>query len=75
MFFNRFVQPMLLENISIAFFVFARGRKNIRTLSDTCKLTNSELLYYNKDSDEELNRFYYEFYHLLNTFYYVDTRI
>lgn len=32
-------------------------------------------MYYNKDAEEELNRFYYEFYHLLNTVYYIDTRI
>ncbi len=49
---------MLLDNISVAFFVFARGRKNIRTLSDTCKLTNSELMYYSKDGDECI-KFYY----------------
>jgi hypothetical protein len=41
MFFNRFVQPMLVDNLSIAFFIFARSRKNIRVLSDTCKLSNS----------------------------------
>lgn len=33
------------------------------------------MLYYSKDIDEELTRFYYEFYHLLNANYYIDTRV
>ena len=75
MFFNRFVQPMLTENISIAFFIFSRGKKNIKVFSDTCKLTNSELMLYQKDNPEDLTKFYYEFYHLLSSTYYIDTRM
>lgn len=66
---------MLVDNISMSWFIFSRSRKNIRVLSDTCKLTNSEILYYNKDSDEEVMRFYYELYHLLGATYYADTRM
>lgn len=66
---------MLNDNMSASFFLFARGCKNIRVLSDTCKLTNSELLLYGKDSPEELTKFYYDFYHLLSATYYIDTRV
>lgn len=41
---------MLADNISMSIFVFGRAFKNIRVYSDCCKLTNSELLYYGKDS-------------------------
>lgn len=50
MLFNRFVHPMLHDNISIAFFTFAKSYKNLRSLGDLCKLTCSELFYYTKDS-------------------------
>jgi len=43
--------------------------------ADLCKLTNSELCYYSKDSPEELTKFYYEFYYLLGATYYSDVRI
>lgn len=66
---------MLNDNMSASFFLFARGCKNIRVLSDTCKLTNSELLLYGKDSPEELTKFYYDFYHLLSATYYIYTRV
>ena len=66
---------MLNENISMILFVWGRGYKNVKVFSDTCKLTNSELLYYSKDSPEDLNKFYYELYHLVGANYYVDTRI
>lgn len=66
---------MLVDNISTSWFVFSRSRKNVRVLSDTCKLTNSEILYYGKDSDEEVMRFYYELYHLLGATYYADVRM
>lgn len=66
---------MLNDNISMAMFVFSRAFKNIRVFSDTCKLTNSELLYYSKDSPEELDRFYYELYELINADYFIDARI
>jgi hypothetical protein len=75
MFFNRFVQPMLMDNVSFSFFLFSRSPKNIRIFSDTCKLTNSELFVYSKDNEQDLTRFYYEFYHLLGATYYVDTRL
>ena len=41
----------------------------------TAVLTNSELLYYSKDCPEDLNRFYYELYHLAGANYYIDVRI
>ena len=66
---------MLNDNISISFFIFSRGRKNIKVLSDTCKLTNSELCLYSKDNQEDLLKFYYDFYHLLSATYYIDTRV
>lgn len=50
MFFNRFVQPMLADNVSFSLFIFNRNPKNIKVFSDTCKLTNSELLSYSKDN-------------------------
>ena len=66
---------MLNDNISVSFFIFSRGKKNIKVLSDTCKLTNSELMLYNKDVPEDLTKFYYDFYHLLSATYYIDTRV
>ena len=66
---------MLNENISVSFFIFTRGNKNIKTLSDTCKLTNSEMMLYHKDNNEELTKFYYDFYHLLSATYYIDTKV
>ena len=66
---------MLNDNISISFFIFVRGRKNIKVLADVCKLTSSELMLYQKGNAEELTKFYYEFYHLLGATYYIDTRI
>ena len=66
---------MLNENISVSFFIFTRGNKNIKTLSDTCKLTNSEMMLYHKDNNEELAKFYYDFYHLLSATYYIDTKV
>ena len=33
------------------------------------------MFYYNKDVNEDMTRFYYEFYHLLGATYYVDVRM
>lgn len=66
---------MLNDNISVSFFMFSRGKKNIKVFSDTCKLTNSELILYSKDNAEELTKFYYDLYHLLGATYYIDTRV
>jgi hypothetical protein len=66
---------MLLDNISASIFIFGRAFKNIRVFSDTCKLTNSELFYYSKDSNEDLSKFYYELYEMVNANYYIDARI
>ena len=41
LFFNRFVQNMLNDNISMSIFVWGRAYKNIKVFADTCKLTNS----------------------------------
>ncbi len=74
-FFNKFVAHMLATNISCSMFIFTKLFKNIRVLSDTCKLTNSELNIYYKDSPEELNKFYYDFYYLLGSRYFTDVRM
>lgn len=66
---------MLADNISMSLFVFGRAFKNIRVFSDTCKLTNSELLFYSKNSSEDLNKFYYELFQLSSANYYIDVRI
>ena len=66
---------MLVDNISMSFFIFGKSYKNIRVYSDTCKLTNSELMYYTKDNPEDINKFYYEIYNILSATYYIDTRI
>jgi hypothetical protein len=59
----------------MSLFIFGRAYKNIRVFSDTSKLTNSELLYYSKDSSEDLNKFYYELYELVGANYYIDARV
>lgn len=66
---------MLGDNISMSLFIFGRAYKNIRVFSDCCKLTNSEILYYSKDSPEDLNKFYYELYNLVGADYYQDVRV
>lgn len=66
---------MLNDNISMGLFIFAKTYKNIRMFSDTCKLTNSELMYYSKESAEDLTRFHYELYAILGANYYIDTRM
>ena len=54
--------------------MFARGYKNIRSLSDCFKLVNCELKYYSKDSYTELQKFYYELTYLLTATYFKDVR-
>ena len=66
---------MLGATISCSMFIFTKMYKNVRVLSHLCKLTNSELNIYYKDSQEDLNKFYYDLYYLLGATYFTDVRM
>lgn len=50
---------MIADSVSCSFFIFSKMFKNIRVLADLSKLTNSEINLYQKDSYEDLLKFYY----------------
>lgn len=49
--------------------------KNLKIIQDFVKLTNSELKVYVKDSDSDLNKFYYDLTYLLGTTYYRNLKV
>ena len=60
---------MITKGISVSFFCFAKQPRNLKCFSDSFKLSNSELFYYQKDSKEEALKFFYDFYSLLGSHY------
>lgn len=53
----------------MSLFCFEHNQKNLRVLSDTFKLANSELFVYKKGCQEDVMKFYYELYGLLEAPY------
>lgn len=73
--FTKYVAQMIADSVSCSFFIFSKMFKNIRVLADLSKLTNSEINLYQKDSYEDLLKFYYQLYQMLGAVYYNDVKM
>ena len=75
LFYSKYVAPMITKGVSFSLFCFAKQYRNLKVFSDCSKLTNSEVIFYQKDSKEDSLKFYYDFYSLLSASYLQECKV